>query len=230
MRDEISSELRRHLDSVHQSLLEVAAEHAGLIVELASAVQSALLLAAPENNQQSLRRAAQQAKKWEHRADELVSRSRSPQVRRQEAKAIPELLHIADDAADNLEESLYLLTILPSSDSDAPFAALQNLARLVMQCAQEYLKAVENARILHRTSPREQVEDFLEAAAGVVGIEHQADDAEREALETILGWAGDFKQLHLFHQIIEKIEQTTDVLMHSAQRLRDYVLSEVLTR
>src|SRR5262249_3950910 len=46
IRDEISAELRHYIDTVHQGLLEVAAEHASLVVELAMAAR-ALLLAGP---------------------------------------------------------------------------------------------------------------------------------------------------------------------------------------
>jgi hypothetical protein len=68
------------------------------------------------------------------------------------------------------------------------------LAGLVVQGAQEYLKAVEGARQLHRGSPREHVADFLEAVDRVMTIEHQADDAHRHAQAEILGFPGDFLQ------------------------------------
>ena len=47
IRDEVSAELRHYIDTVHQGLLEVAAEHASLIVELALAARDMLLAAAP---------------------------------------------------------------------------------------------------------------------------------------------------------------------------------------
>ena len=58
-------------------------------------------------------------------------------------------------------------------------APLGDLASLVVQGAQEHLKAVENARHFHRGSPREQVIDFLEAVDRTMTVEHQRDDAHR---------------------------------------------------
>ena len=47
IRDEISAELRHYIDTVHQGLLEVAAEHASLVVELALAARDMLLMVGP---------------------------------------------------------------------------------------------------------------------------------------------------------------------------------------
>ena len=147
------------------------------------------------------------------------------------ARATPELLVIADDAADELEEVIFLLTLLPSGDAAAPsFLPLHELAGLLVQGAQEYLKAVENARHLQRGSPRVQVQDFLEAVDGTITIEHQADEAHRQAQASILTFAGDFKMLHLFTEIADDLETAADALTRSVLTLRDYVLGEVLTR
>jgi uncharacterized protein Yka (UPF0111/DUF47 family) len=228
IRDEISAELRHFLETAHQGLLEIAAEHASLIVELATAARDMLSpAAAPEFR----RRVARQAKKWEHRADELVSKGRTARVRSEDARAILELLQGADDAADELEEAVFLLSLMPADETaNSPFAPLQELAGLLVQGAQEYLKAVENARSVHRASPREQLEDFLEAVDRTVAIEHRTDDCHRQAQAGIIGFAGDFKQLHLFTLLADSLEEAADALMRSAHLLRDYVLGEVLTR
>jgi hypothetical protein len=47
IRDEISAELRQYIDTAHQGLLEIAAEHASLIVELAMAARDSLLMIIP---------------------------------------------------------------------------------------------------------------------------------------------------------------------------------------
>jgi uncharacterized protein Yka (UPF0111/DUF47 family) len=230
IRDEIGAELRQYLATAHQGILQFAAEHASLIVELAMAARDSLLAADRAGNREYVERMAQRARRWEHNADELVTKARTVRERSELARATPELLRIADDAADELEEAIFLLTLLPGSDAAGPsFLPLHELAGLLVEAAQEHLKAVENARQLQRGSARQQVQDFLEAVDHTITIEHRADDAHRRAQASILTSACDFKMLHLFTEILDNLEAATDVLMRSVLTLRDYVLAEVLT-
>jgi hypothetical protein len=130
-----------------------------------------------------------------------------------------------------LEDAIFRLSLL-LSDPIAPggYTSLQDLAGLLVQGAQEYLKAVENARQLHRGSPREQVADFLEAVDRTITIEHQTDDAHRRSHAAILDFPGDYKQWHLFTGVADKLEGAADALMRSALILRDDILGEVLRR
>jgi hypothetical protein len=140
------------------------------------------------------------------------------------------LLGLADDAADKLEETLFLLTLLrPEGIAGDSIAALQDLGGLLVQGSQEYLKAVENARLIHRSSPRDQVGDFLGAVDRTMTMEYHTDDAHRRARAGVLNFSGDFKQLHLFSAIADSLEEAADVLLRSVLTLRDYVLGEVIT-
>ena len=231
VRDEIGAELRHYIHTIHQGMMETAAEHASLIVELATTARDGLVTAGPSGDRAFLERAAARARTWEHRADELVIKARAVHVRGDAAKAIPELLGIADDAADELEEAVMLLALVPTDEKAAPsFAPLHDLAGLLVQGAQEYLKAVENARCVQRGSSRQQIDDFLQAVDRVITVEHQTDDVHRLAQGSILTFAGDFKQLHLFTAIALNLEEAADALLRSVLTLRDYVMGEVLTR
>jgi len=230
IRDEISAELRRCIDTAHQGLLGVAAEHASCIVELAIAARDTLLILGPGFDRESLQRTVKRARKWEHAADELVKRSREARGRGDESGPILDLLVTADDSADGLEEAIYWMSLLVDevhADSGAP---LQSLAGLLAQAAQEYLKAVENARCLHRGSSREQVADFLEAVDRIITLEHQSDDAHRSVQAGVLTFAGNFKQWHVVTGLTDRLEESTDALMRSVLLLRDYIFSEVLRR
>lgn len=237
IRDEVRAELRHYLDTAHQGLVELAAEHATLIVELATAARDCLLRPGNGEDAEFVTRMAARAKKWEHRADELVTKARTPWAEQVESKAIAELLRIADDAADDLEEGLFLLTLLyqpATSHAPAPgdqaSEVLQELANLVVRSAQEYLKAVENARYISRGSLREEMGDFLKAVDSTISLEHQSDDVHRRAMASILGFGGDGKQLYLFTEIADNLESASDAMMRAALTLKDYVLSEVITR
>lgn len=231
VRDEISAELRHYIETAHQGLLGFAAEHASLIVELAMAARDVLLMTGSAGDRERLDRTVGRAREWEHRADGLVSRVRMALRRGNDTGPIYELLATADDAADGLEDAVFRLSLLLSSPTPAGgFAPLQDLAGLLVQGAQEYLKAVENARQLHRGSPREQVSDFLEAVDRTITIEHQTDDVHRCSQVAILSFSGDFKQWHLFTEVADKLEGAADALMRSALVLRDDILGDVLRR
>jgi uncharacterized protein Yka (UPF0111/DUF47 family) len=230
IRDEVSAELRHYIDTVHQGLLEVAAEHASLIVELAQAARDLLLAAGPALDRDLLQRTVLRARTWEHRADELVNRCRAAGRRGDAPGPVLDLLVAADDSADGLEETIFWTSLLPADVAAGMAAPLKELAGLVVQGAQEYLKAVENARCLHRGSPREHVADFLEAVDRTLTVEHQSDDAHRHAQAGVLTFAGDFKQWHLANAIADGLEEAADALLRSALVLRDYTLGEVLRR
>jgi uncharacterized protein Yka (UPF0111/DUF47 family) len=184
-----------------------------------------------------LQRAAQRAKKWEHLADELVSKARTARSEWSESRAAAELLRIADDAADELEEGIFLLTLLErqSDERTAPIdgesrEVLLELTNLLVQTAQEYVKAVENARLIDRGSAREEMADFLEAVDQTMSLEHQTDDVHRQAKASILSFSGDFKQLRLFSEIADNLEAAADAVMLAALMLKDYVLDDVIAR
>jgi CHAD domain-containing protein/uncharacterized protein Yka (UPF0111/DUF47 family) len=230
IRDEIGAELRRHVETAHQGWLGWASEHASLVVELALAARDTMIAVGPGRDRERERRTVLRAQKWEHRADELVSRCRTARGRGDAPGPVLDLLVAADDIADALEEAIYWMGLLPDAVADGMTAPLRDLAGLVVQGAQAYLKAVENARVLHRGSPREQVGDFLGAVDRTLSVEHQADDELRRAQAGVLDFAGDFKQWHLISGIADKLEHATDSLLRSTLVLRDYIFQEVLRR
>ncbi|HUY92522.1 MAG TPA: hypothetical protein VMV10_27535 [Pirellulales bacterium] len=232
IRDEIQAELRHYFDTIQEGILAVAAEHAGLIVELAMASRDSLLLGVLARDRDYLDRAARRAKAWEHRADQLVNKCRTARGWQGEtSQPLVHLVRTADDAADELEEAVFLINLLPAEGAaNGSSTSLQEMSGLLVEGAHEYLKAVENARYVHRGSARERIEDFLEAVDHTLLIEHQVDDAHRRAKSGIPMFSGDFKELHLFMEIADNLEQAADVLMHSALNLRDYVLGEAITR
>jgi uncharacterized protein Yka (UPF0111/DUF47 family) len=230
IRDEIAAEFRHYIETAHQEFLDIAADHASLIVELAMADRDALLFAQSSTGAEYMQRIVQRARKWEHKADELVTKARTARVRLDTHKTLPELLAVADDVADQLEDAIFLRGLLATSGVTAEsLVCLQDLAALLVQGSQEYLKAIANARVLQRGSPREEVQDFLEAIDGVIGVEHQTDDAHRRARASILTFPGDFRQWQLIIDLADHLEEAADALMHCALMLRNYILGEVLT-
>jgi uncharacterized protein Yka (UPF0111/DUF47 family) len=231
IRDEVRAELMNYFHSAHQGMLEVAADHSALIVELSTCVRDGLFKVQAGNSQKFLERNAKRAKKWEKKADNLVNKARTMVKRSSGAEIFEELIRISDDVADCLEEVVFLLTLLPGDGAKASlYQPLQNLADLVVQGSQEYLKSVENARYVHRGSSREDMQDFLEAIDKIITIERQTDDWNRKVKASLMKEATDYKQLHIFSETARNLEQAADSLMRVALILRDYVLGEVMIR
>ena len=229
IRDEVRAELAECFHSVNEDLLEIASRHSSLIVELATAVRDDLLRIEGGEDQELAKRAAEKGKKWESEADALLNKVRLEVKRSNAPPAFEVMLSHADDAADSLEDSLFLLTLAAGDHIKGPLGEpLLDLAEVSTRASMEFLKAVEGAKAMHRWSPREDIGDFLEAVDKVMSLEHDADEANRQVKEALTAKATDFKQMQIISEISKDIEQSTDALMKSAITLKDYVLKDVV--
>ncbi len=223
-RDEIGAELMRCLVTAQQSSLELAGEHAALLGELAAAVRDGLQHARAGDTG-FVQRAADRARRWEHRADDLVNQARTLAGRRPGAAKVRDILVGADDVADDLEDAASMLTLLGAGTSDeALYAPVERLADLVVHGAREYVKAIECARLLHRESPRADWQDFLEAVDEIMTTEHHGDDAHRAARRQLISGAPDFRQLAIFGDVAARLEEAADDLARAAWAVRNHVL------
>jgi len=228
IRDEVRAELAESLQSVNRDLLDVASRHSALVVELATAVRDDLVRIESEDRE-ILKRTAERGKKWETEADSLLNKVRLEVKRSNAPHEFEIMLSHADDAADSLEDSLFLLTLTSAEHIRGPTSEpLLDLADIAARASMEYLKAVEDSKTIDRWSSREEIGDFLEAVDKVMTMEHDADDANRRVKEVLTANAVDFKQLQLVAEISRDIEQSTDALMKSAITLKDYVLKDVV--
>jgi uncharacterized protein Yka (UPF0111/DUF47 family) len=224
IRDELRVELARHLHAAHGRLLADAAEHASLVVETARALSSALLRLGLSEGDDYLRRAVARAAGWEHRADEILSRIRIDAKRVDAADTIASLVATADDAIDDLEEALFLMTLLPPEATTIARSVLDRMATISVAASQELLKAIEIAREMVDGPTADDPEDFVVAIDRVVSLEHKADEADRQARAALVTQAPDFRSLHVADRISATIEDATDAMMHTALCLRDQVL------
>jgi uncharacterized protein Yka (UPF0111/DUF47 family) len=225
LRDRIRAELARHFSNEERRLLRVAADHAGLVFELACLLRDGLPGGAEAKNG----RRATRAGRFEHDADRLVADVREAVRKRPDFAAFGPLLHAADDAADELEEGIFLLGLLTGAEPDGRILEpLQALAALLVEAAQEWVKALLDAAHAEDRSASEDADDFLVAIDRVMALEHAADDAERAVTAAAVRHAADFRQLHLCSSLGGKLEEAADALKRAALILRDRVLGEVL--
>ena len=229
IRDEVRAELAECFHSVNEDLLEIAARHSSLVVELATAVRDDFVRI-ESDGEEFLKRAAERGKRWESEADAELNKMRLEIKKSNAPPAFEVMLCHSDDAADALEEALFLLTLTTGDQVRGPlYEPLLDLAEIATRASMEYLKAVEDAKTLHKWSPREEMGDFLEAVDQVMTLEHDADEAHRKVKGVLTAEnAVDFKQMQIVTEISKDIEQSTDALMKSAITLKDYLLKEVV--
>ena len=226
--DEIRTELLNHVRTFRQGLLDIASEHAGVIVEIAEGIRDVLLRSGGKDAATLIERNAARAKDWESHADELLNRVRASSGQGDDAAFFQDLVSMADDIADDLEEAAFHLTLLPSLNlQDGVRKNVQRLAELVVQGGQEYIKVLETARLVRRGGAREDMQDFLEAVHRIVAIEHQTDEALRSIKRALLADGQDARTLYVVSEAARNLETAGDDLMHTALMLREHVLRQV---
>ena len=221
IRDRIRVTLATHFSNEGRQLLRLAADHGGLIFEIASSVRDGLT-AGPNGANKRARR----ADRVEHDADQLVVAMREAVRRRPEYAVFIPLLEKADDAADELEAAAFLLVL--DTLQGKPLEELRILADLLVEASQEWIKALGHATQIGRAASDAETEDFLKAIDRIAALEHEADDAERALAATTVRHAPDFRQLHLFTAIGGKLEAAADALKHASFILREHVLEDVI--
>jgi uncharacterized protein Yka (UPF0111/DUF47 family) len=229
--DEIRAELASHYHRTQQGLVDLAAEQAALAIEIASGIRDCLLDPQADGANARFLRNAQRASAWEHEADELVTRARERDHQNGRSDFFRDLIEAADDVVDELEEAAFHLTLLPHEGSDGElFGPLGDLARLLVDGTQEYLRALETVRTLRPGGAREDMQEFLEAIHRIMRVERQSDVAQRSVKLSLARDAADFRRLYAFSECARGLEAAADALMHAGLRLRDHILAEATGR
>ena len=229
IRDRVRAELQSHFSNEGRRLLGLASEHAGLVFEIATLVRDGI--AAAGAGEGGLDRRAGRARRFEHDADQLVIAVREAVRRRPDHGLVLRLIEAADDAADQLEEAALLLDLLAKSGARGkPLDRLGALADLLVEGAQEWIKALGHAVAVGGgaggggAAAHEDADDFLVAVDRVLALEHAADDAERGLRYEAVQHAQDFRQLHLYSEVGRALEEGADALKRASLMTRDLVL------
>jgi uncharacterized protein Yka (UPF0111/DUF47 family) len=219
--DRIQAALSSHFQNQEQQLLRLAGDHAGLIFELACIVRDGLQ---PDSGEPGKR--AHHAARFEHDADHLVIETRETVRRRPDYAVFLPLMVAADAAADELEDAAFLLNL--DILHGQPLDDLRALAGLLVDASQEWIKALGHAHQIGAAAGNAEVEDFLAALDRISALEHEADDVERKLAGGAFRHAQDFRQLHLFNALGDRLEAAADALKHASLMLRDHLLEDVI--
>jgi uncharacterized protein Yka (UPF0111/DUF47 family) len=226
LRDAVRAELLSLLRSGEQTLFDLVSDHAAFVLEIAQSIQ--LSLTFTDLSGETLAKATARAKYWEQQADRLLTTARDAPPRSPHVEFIRRLLEVADDAADELEDAAFHLSLMANREALVKARpALARIADLVVQAAQEIVKAVEAARELDRGVAMDEMHGFLEAVHRTLELEQQADTAERDAQRQLLDASVDFRSLHSGSEAAVSLERATDAMLGEALELRNFVLTRM---
>jgi hypothetical protein len=237
IKDRIRAELTSYFHTLEQDVVQIAADHATLLVEIAESVRNTILNSKYHQDHEYSDRTFKRARIWETKADALVKEVRT--LTKRPTTNIPrtfeQIIVNADDAGDFLEEAVFLMTLLQkennyntdNTDFESLSDLLNEIAEKTYQDSMEYLKALENAKVVHRGSSHEDIQDFLEAVDMAIAIEHDVDEVDRRIEEALVTKIKDFRQFHILSETAKNIEGATDSIMKAAILLRDYVLANL---
>lgn len=229
IRDEVRVELYKYYHNAQQYLLDLVSNHAALSVEIAASIRDGLLDVSRPEAYPRFELIGRRAKEWERKADELVITARELAKQSEQADAVRQLLEVADDIADELEEAAFHLTLLKSDGlAEEIRLPLASLARLLVEGTREYLKAIENARGIQRSGSPDDMHDFLEAIHRIVAIEQESDMVQREVRKALVSAAKDYRQAFVIAECAKKLESAADALMHTGMILRDQILGKIM--
>ena len=229
IRDEIRAELLRQFHSVQQIVLELAARQSDLIFDLACGVRDGLLYTPVGADDHRLPRLAARATGLEHQADDLVRRSNELARERHVPALLTALIARSDDIADHLEEATFLMGFLPRIDQATQvLATVRELARLLVDGAQELVKCIAYAPLIRRAAASDDVHAFLEAANRLVAIEEETDAAQRRVTECLINEVLGAREMFVFSELVRYLEKAADQMARSAAMLREYALTDTI--
>jgi hypothetical protein len=226
--DEYRAELARQARSAADEALDLAADHVGLVAEIAAAVREAATCASPGD---ATARLAVRCKQWESDADRVLLQVREVARRAPETAHLRALVERSDDVADDLEECAFLLTLLDGHELDAAVRrGIAELAGQLLAGTRELVRITELLRTLPSSGAGDDVREFLDAIHRIGRIEHDTDAARRQVLVRLV--SGDVvpRALYVAGESAAALERAADYLQHAAYGLRDAVLERAANR
>jgi uncharacterized protein Yka (UPF0111/DUF47 family) len=225
--DETRLLLVRHMRRQRDEF-DLLSEHAAYCHTLAEGIRDALAHG-HQSDKVAARKLAERAKEWEHQADQLVMRSRDRAERHPRWLPFAGMIERADDVADYLEESAFLLSMIAEDHHQGwnreVRRVMQLLADEVLSAVQDHVKALVIACTFNEQSSGEDHEDFVAALWRVLNAERQCDSLLRDVRRTLAHHISDAATLTLSTEFAVSLERATDALLATGYRLRKLALS-----
>jgi uncharacterized protein Yka (UPF0111/DUF47 family) len=218
--DLLRAELLTRVASISDRILDIAIDHAALVLDLGNLVRGKLL-----DGQAAGREFAERAAKWEALADRQVTNIRDLCGDGRE-RAWRVIASAADDAADDFEDIAFRLQFLPKEVPAEVRADLLRLAEHAVTAIKHYVRLLCALRNLRRGAPRQEMREFLDCVEKLHDEEHATDKAERDVFATLMGVEVPARTLNLVTAIASGLERTGDTLLHVGRLVSDHAMGE----
>jgi hypothetical protein len=228
--DEVEAELLRYLKSNDRQLLADAIDHAAMISALEDHVRQTLGRLKSGTASDEASRTAELALSWTARADQIVRHASRWLHDSDNGHQLRALLGEAEGALLALEETAFLLTLVPQGTDAKMLSLLGGLSHMVGGAVRQYVDCLEESRDLSSTSLRADVESFLVAVDRLVDLGRQTHAAKRALTEKLLRGSADFHQLYVVASLAHELEKAATSLSRCGPIVRDYVLRTRLSR
>jgi hypothetical protein len=228
-RDAIEAELAHCLERTDRTLLAVVVRQAGLGREIAARiaqhVSSSRRGALPVGRERA-DELAKRARRIEEKADRIAIEARDVAARLDVSSELGQMVNRVEEAIDELEQAAFIASLLPSDLRPGLVKPLVRLCAAAVGCAEATAQGVDAASELP-DGRRVDSDDALAAAARLIDLEHEADDAERTATAIVLRASGDFQQDRVGLELARALERCTDRFAAAGHLLREHVMLEL---
>jgi hypothetical protein len=227
--DKVEAELLRYLETPERHVLAGVAEHATMIAALAERVRHEFTLRKDHGGDHSPR-TTELAHAWRARADEMLRHETRYMESSGGAHQLTPLLAEAGGAASALEETAFMLPLIPGAIDSKVLSLLEGLADQVGATAREYVRCLEEGKDLSRSSDRRDVDSFLVTVDRLTALGRQTNLARRAITERILRGSGDCHELYVLTSLADGFERAALILARCGSIVRDEVLRTRLAR
>ncbi len=221
--DEVEAALLSHLHKHRYSTLDAAAEHAMLLAAMAERLRLTFVQASAHRNGEPAR-TAQLESQWESRADRIVHRWTHVSDHGGTQRSRRQLLVAGDEAADALEHSAFLLTLVPAGCPPHTLTGIAKVAELVDASAREYVRCLEFARHSDENRGGADLDRCLIAVDRLAAIELDCGRAVRTAIASLVQDAPGFRELHVLSEVAHALDGAARAIGRCGALVRDHAL------
>lgn len=213
-----------------RDVFELLSEHAAFCHELAEGIRDALTHGV-EHDGKAADKLASRAKRWEHQADQLVTRSRERAEHNPHWLPFTRLIEKADNIADALEEAIFVLSLIADGHHKGWHGdvrdTLNRLAERTYEAVRDHVKALSIAGILRDGGTAEDHEAFIAVSWRAVEAERQCDELLRDVRRALARQVDDPRTFHLTTDFACAIEAASDALLVASFGIRELAFERI---
>lgn len=198
--------------------LSLANDHAALVVDLADRLARIARL------DDTRAASAALAKRCEAAADRRVAELREYAASDERSRPWLRIIGDADDAADEIEEAAFRLTLVREMPPPELHRLLIDLCRRAGQAARDWVRLLCQLREVHPAADAAAIRSLLDLTEKLVVHERESDAELRGLMTALSAMSMSSAGLHSLTSAAEAVERCMDALKHAALRVQDHAL------